>query len=310
MIAPSRRKPPATIGWASFTSGRFHRGKQAPERKQDRAVPAWRDRAGARAAMPGQALASSCSSASQRLISSMASDTSSCVRPWLCRSTKAADACPKAQAWTCIDRRSTRRSSSSWTARAIAAAASRRANFGAPVLALELARIAKRRCQPQDLGRVKRLAHSRRQVVPFGPSSKTMPSALSSSRMRSAVAKSRFFLAAARSAMRVIDRRCASRACPGNQSASAECLKQAEQICALALSAPPSSAESRDSASGVFRSSRAPRERLRQPRRGFGFASRAIEPVEVAFACAMRLPSTAAAAGNARCSSASRSVSP
>jgi hypothetical protein len=43
--------------------------------------------------------------------------------------------------------------------------------------------------------------HSRRQVVPPGPSSKTMPSDLSSLRMRSAVAKSRFFLAAARSAI-------------------------------------------------------------------------------------------------------------
>ena len=140
--------------------------------------------------------------ASQRLSSSIASDTSSWVRPRRCRSTSAAEAWPKAQAWTCCDSRSTRRSSSSSTVTADPAAAGRRAQLRTPILAVERMRLAERCRQPQDFGRVKRLVHSRRHVVPPGPSSKMMPSALSSSRMRSAAAKSRFFLASARSAMR------------------------------------------------------------------------------------------------------------
>ena len=83
-----------------------------------------------------------------------------------------------------------------------AASAGRRPDFGAAILTIEWMRLAQRSSQPQDLGRVERLDHSLRQVVPFGPSSKTMPSDLSSSRIRSAVAKSRFFFAAVRSAMR------------------------------------------------------------------------------------------------------------
>ena len=98
---------------------------------------------------------------------------------------------------------STRRSSSSWTARLIRLPQVGERSSARAVLALELVRIAKRGRQPQDLGRVERLGHSPcRHVVPPGPSSKTMPSALSSSRIRSAVAKSRFFLASARSAIR------------------------------------------------------------------------------------------------------------
>src|SRR5438270_1082502 len=78
---------------------------------------ALRVRAGSSAVIPGHAAGSSSSLASQRLSASIASETSSCVRPRLCRSTSAAEACPNAQAWTCIDKRSTRRSSSSWTVR-------------------------------------------------------------------------------------------------------------------------------------------------------------------------------------------------
>ncbi len=100
------------------------------------------------------------------------------------------------------DNRSTRRSSSSCTASGNPAPAGRRAELRASIFSIERVRIAQRSSQPQDLGRVERRTHSRRQVVPPGPSSKTMPSALSSSRIRSAVAKSRFFLASARSAMR------------------------------------------------------------------------------------------------------------
>ena len=82
------------------------------------------------------------------------------------------------------------------------ASAGRRPRLGPAVLALERARRPERRRQPQDLGRVERRVHSLRQVVPPGPSSKTMPSAFNSSRMRSAAAKSRASFAAARSAIR------------------------------------------------------------------------------------------------------------
>src|SRR6185437_2022561 len=82
------------------------------------------------------------------------------------------------------------------------APACRRAQLRPAVFAFEFMRLLERSRKPQDFGRVQRLRHSRRQVVPPGPSSKMMPSALSSSRMRSAVAKSRAFFAAVRSAMR------------------------------------------------------------------------------------------------------------
>src|SRR4051812_46068289 len=83
-----------------------------------------------------------------------------------------------------------------------AAAAGRRAHLGVTVLAFEPARLLQRGGQPQDLGGVERGVHSRRHVVPDGPSSNTIPSAFNSSRMRSAVAKSRLALAWARSAIR------------------------------------------------------------------------------------------------------------
>src|SRR6185369_11932317 len=82
------------------------------------------------------------------------------------------------------------------------ASAGRRAQLRAAILAVEGLGFAERRREPQDIRRIKRLIHSRRQVVPPGPSSKTIPSAFNSSRIRSAVAKSRLALASVRSAIR------------------------------------------------------------------------------------------------------------
>ena len=137
---------------------------------------------------PASRRARRCSPASQRL-----SATSACrdlgVRPADARAARPTPPTPgrrrrRGPAATAARRG---RSPSSWTASRDPAAAGRRAQLGAAVLALQRARLAERRRQPQDLGRVERRVHSRRQVVPPGPSSKTMPSALSSSRMRSAV---------------------------------------------------------------------------------------------------------------------------
>ena len=82
------------------------------------------------------------------------------------------------------------------------APAGRRAHFR-PISPIKptLPRYARRKAE--DIASVKRLAHARRQVVPPGPSSSRMPSALSSLRMRSDSAKSRAALAAVRAAMRV-----------------------------------------------------------------------------------------------------------
>src|SRR5881394_1406168 len=66
------------------------------------------------------------------------------------------------------------------------AAAGPRLKLGAAVLPLQHLRLVEGRSQPQDLGRVEPLGHSPiyslRHVVPPGPSSRTIPSALSSSR--------------------------------------------------------------------------------------------------------------------------------
>src|SRR5438067_5827722 len=130
------------------------------------------------------------------------------------------------------------------------AATGRRMKLRAAILSLERIWLLERGREAEDLGRVEWLRHcavySRRHVVPEEPSSKIMPSALSSSRMRSAVAKSRFFFASARSAMRVSTS--AASALPWNQSADEFSSKP--RSCALALSSPPSSADSRESASG------------------------------------------------------------
>lgn len=71
------------------------------------------------------------------------------------------------------------------------AAAGRGSNSGRAVLALEVPRALERRREAQDFGRVERLVHSRRHVVPPGPSSSTMPISFMASRMASAAAKSR-----------------------------------------------------------------------------------------------------------------------
>ncbi len=196
-------------------------------------------RAGSSAAMPGPPAIGriACEPVAQR---KHGVRTSSCVRPRLWRASSAAEACPKAQAWTCIDSRSTLRSSSSCTARLIrlpqvgersSARPSSRSGFAAH-----------QRAASRKISGVQRLVHSkspaafprksliqsgtiasagvtngetvhsRRHVVPPGPSSSTMPSALSSSRMRSAVAKSRFFLASARV------RRCGASMSPASAS--------------------------------------------------------------------------------------------
>src|SRR6185295_4828706 len=132
-----------------------------------------------------------------------------------------------------------------------AAAASRRADFGGTILAIEVVRFAQRCGKPENFSRIEWLAHSLRHVVPPGPSSKTTPSALSSSRMRSAVAKSRFFFASARAAMRSS----MADASPSPWNHSADELLSSPSSCALAFRAPPSSCASRDRASGVLRSS-------------------------------------------------------
>jgi hypothetical protein len=75
------------------------------------------------------------------------------------------------------------------------APAGRRAKFGAAILSVQRVRLPQRGREAQNFGRVERSSHSFRHVVPEGPSSKMMPSALSSSRIRSAAAKSRFFFA-------------------------------------------------------------------------------------------------------------------
>ena len=81
------------------------------------------------------------------------------------------------------------------------APASRRTKLGGPVRVIERTKIRDRSREPQNIPRINRRTHARRQVVPFGPSSSRMPSAASSSRMRSAVAKSREDFATFRSAI-------------------------------------------------------------------------------------------------------------
>src|SRR4051812_20704200 len=67
--------------------------------------------------------------------------------------------------------------------KANAASARRRTNFRLAVMPIERMRFLERGRETQDLGRVEglahRLVHSRRQVVPSGPSSKTIPSPFS-----------------------------------------------------------------------------------------------------------------------------------
>ena len=156
--------------------GRRHRADSiaASSARNGSRIAPWRDlrgRAGASAVDAGPVARSRpARCASQRLSTTSASATSSWVRPTrVLMRRSAAEAWPNAQAWTCIDRRSTRRSSSSWTAMRDPAAAGRRAQLGAAVLALERSRFVERCREAQDLGRVERLAHSRRQVVPPGP---------------------------------------------------------------------------------------------------------------------------------------------
>ena len=107
---------------------------------------------------------------------------------------KAAEAWPKAQAWTCWETCTTRPSSSSCDRNLDPAAAGRRAQLGAAVLASR-ARAARAATPPAAGFRSCRAARSfPAPSRAAGPSSKTMPSAFSSSRMRSAAAKSRVLL--------------------------------------------------------------------------------------------------------------------
>ena len=114
--------------------------------------------------------------------------------PTACCAHQRRRAWPKAQAWTCCDSAVDAPVSSSMhlgpnRLPQVGERAPRR-----PSTRSSCAGSRQRRRQPQDLDGVERRVHARRQVVPPGPSSSTMPSACSSSRMRSAAAKSRFCL--------------------------------------------------------------------------------------------------------------------
>ena len=165
--------------------GRRHRAdldrrQERPEREQDRAMPRLaRPRRRERGRRPASRRSSSCLA---RPASGSVRASPRTLRHGCARGCDVRRARPKPDrtrrrgpASKCG---STRRSSSSCTARTHAAAAGRRAKLRAPVLAIERMRLRERRGQPQDLGRVERRVHSFRHVVPPGPSSNTMPSAL------------------------------------------------------------------------------------------------------------------------------------
>ena len=117
---------------------------------------------------------SSCSSPSQPAERGQRLGDLSWVRPTACCSTSAADACPNAQAWTCCETGSTRRSLVELRPRSRSgcrrsASAARR---GRP-RRFELRRGSRSDAASRRMSRgVERRVHARRHVVPPGPSSK------------------------------------------------------------------------------------------------------------------------------------------
>ena len=197
MIAPlSRMAVVACAVSAGWSPRRLNSREKRAERQEDRPVPRLRGRAGASATMPGQLRLC------VLLLRQPAADAERGIGDFVMRS-------PTACCWTSAARpgrmrrrgRAARsfgrgRSSSSSTAIVIRLPQVGERNSARPSSRSSSAPPEARQ-RAAGFGRVERRGHSRRQVVPPGPSSKTMPSALNSSRMRSAVAKSRASLGGA-----------------------------------------------------------------------------------------------------------------
>ena len=91
-------------------------------------------------------------------------------------------------------------------------------------------RLRERALRAAPVGRAGGSVHTRRQVVPPGPSSRTTPSAVSAARMRSASAKFLAFLAAARSAISASIRAASSSSPAAAQELHRVALQQAERL--------------------------------------------------------------------------------
>src|SRR5580765_7816081 len=190
MSAPSRSSPPVTAAGALSTG--FHGCKQSSERQQDRSMasrslPCWSERRDAGPAAVFFLIARQPVAQAQHGPGDIVVGPATAMPFQQCRRSL-----PERAGMNLHRQALNAPFAVELYRKDDTAAAGRRANLGATVLALQRVSLLQRSREAQYLRRVERRSHSRRQVVPWEPSSKTMPSALSSSRIRSAAAKSRF----------------------------------------------------------------------------------------------------------------------